>query len=279
MSAIFVFDDFSKNAKDIMKDEYSTDNKVTAKINCGKAKVTAESKGTSEMTNKLQVAYEPIKQVNLKKISLDNKGIFVAEIDVPKLLKNTTFTYRGEHDLVNKSSKKAEVGFKVVTPSAATECNFDVNKNCYKATTVYNTKYGLVGLKAVGCLKEEKALKTIDVAYRRECGNYAVALETNEMFKSAFASLYCTPYSNVKVGATATLPLKDTKKPSVEFGVAVKPNQDQEWRAKVTNDGKVTAVWKNSIEDRVTVSATCQLDSKNLTSGKHTVAAAVEFKF
>ena len=99
------------------------------------------------MVSKLSGDFAPCNHCNVKKLSVDNMGAVVADVDVTKLVRNTTFTLRyGQCILLTTSTQKnlsesglakAAVGAKVMTESVAFDTSFDVASQRYNAGLVY----------------------------------------------------------------------------------------------------------------------------------------------
>ena len=58
--------------------------------------LTAEAKATEgkPVVSKLSGDFAPCAHCNFKKLSIDNMGALVADVDMTKLVRNTTFTLR-----------------------------------------------------------------------------------------------------------------------------------------------------------------------------------------
>ena len=250
MSKPIVFDDFSKSAKDLMKDDYSLENKLTFKTKAGKANLTFEAKGSDKVVSKIQCAIQPIEKMNIKKVSVATDNKLVTEVDFPKILKNTTFTYRGESSLSKREFTKNEIGVKYVNDTVALEAAYDIKKTNYKAAAVCSTRYGLFGTKVTGEAKKDSCCKSVDLSLRRECEKCAVALQTQNMFKNANLTFITAPYDNVKLASSIVLPLLEKSAPTVDFGVYIVPYEGQEYRIKVDNEGKLSGVWKVNIQNQ-----------------------------
>ena len=83
----------------------------------------------------------------MKKLSIESTGVVVGDVDMPKLINNTTFTLRYEwwylfifSTLKNYNEvgfKKAAIGMKVMTDSIAFDASFDAISKAYNAGLVY----------------------------------------------------------------------------------------------------------------------------------------------
>lgn len=66
------------------------------------------------------------------------------------------------------------------------------------------------------------------------------------------AALYAEPFVNVKVSATAELPIEG-KEPELAFGFAMKPSRESEARMKVDQKGFLSLCYKSLVGDNMTI--------------------------
>lgn len=113
-------------------------------------------------------------------------------------------------------------------------------------------------------------------AYRyKSCVVSASCCEKHTVLNTA---LFAAPYKNVAFGATCKLPLKETMKPAIAFGVCIKPSLSNEVRVKVDAEGKLGMFYKQEVTDSITASITGSVDFNNVMSGAHRMGFGLEIR-
>ena len=268
-----LFNDINKEAFDVLKDGYSFDQKATLKYSIKGCNLSLEGKNfTSAIAGKLSVDCKPCKYLNIKKMSIENNGNAICDLDVPNLISGTTLMIRTQADAFTYDLKKAVCGMKYLSPSFAMDFSYDIMSQKMSTSGVFSKASVLAGVQLT---RSKEGENKIDVAAAYKYKSIVLSLATCNSFKEVSSALYTKCRKNVELGATCSMPIASME-PQIAFGVRILPSSSSEFRTKVTADGKLAVFYKTSIRKNITVSATGSVDFNNMINGTHKIGIAME---
>ncbi|KAK8793596.1 hypothetical protein WA171_002730 [Blastocystis sp. BT1] len=138
-----LFDEIGKRGKEILRDDYCDEAILRVKTK------TTEGQASSYCVIVIHVDFRSFKfilstdfkvsdAISMKKLGIDSTGLYIGDIDVCNVLKNTKFTFRGQGGLNDRNQLKAELGLEAVTKKVALTAAIDPINQHYLASCVYS---------------------------------------------------------------------------------------------------------------------------------------------
>lgn len=236
--------------------------------------------------SKISGDFSPCKHFTVKKVSLDSAGSVVFDADVNDVVRNTTFTLRyvcGVCLLMCRSSKrlsesgleKGMLGAKVCGERCALECSVDACSGRGSCSAVVSA-----GARALVGAKVQSVETGVDVAcgasFRGEA--YEVCGVWSSAGKKGIMGVWTKPCATTRVGAVWEV-RSMWEVPRGAVGVVSSLNECTEIRGKVNESGVVSGAVKATVNKKLSLLASAEVDAAHLEGGNHKLGLGLEFIF
>ena len=238
--------------------------------------------------SKISGDFSPCKHLTVKKVSVDSAGSVVLDADVNDVYQGVSLTVRcasvggvsvSSAKRVGESGfEKGAVGAKVCSDRFALECAVDACGGRASCSAVVRVGGGsLVGARVQSAVGAEATVGAeCGVSFRGE--GYEVCGVWSGAAKKGTVGAWMEAGTKTRVGAVWEVESWKTM-PRGAVGVVRRMGEDTEIRGKVNERGVVSGALKTTVDKKLSLSASVEVDAAHLEGGNHKLGLGLEFIF